>query len=413
MESLQLLQNKKEIYLFSIILLLIFSFNTIYEYMKYKDFTKEEVYTSEFEILNIYDKDDFYILKLQNSDITLFTSIEKLEKLEKLQKINIAVLTVNISFLDFLKGFYTKSIYYDGIKRVENLKSKLFDNINSQHKDIKLQELFNALFLAIPISKENRVVYTNFGISHLIAISGFHLGILSFVCYFILYYPYRFLHKKFFIFRNKRADVMFLTICILFFYLILTNLVPSLLRAFVMFVIAFYFSRSNIKIISFQTLLITFLTIISFFPEFLFSISFWFSIIGVFYIFLYLQYFKNLPKLFSFIFFNFWIFLVFNPIVHYIFYNTTYEQLISPFVTLLFTIFYPIELLLHFFGIGNLLDSFILKFINYEMVVFDKITPGYFFIIYVVVSLSSIFYKYSFYLLNLLLIGFNIYLFAL
>lgn len=411
MDSLQVISSKKDIFLIILFLSLVFLFNIIHEYMKYKDFTSQEVYYSNFKIQNIYDKEDFYVLKLQEKNLVLYTSIEKDTLIKKLSNINIAILTTNISFYEFLKGFYTKSLYHDEIFSDDTLKEKLLLKINEQHNNKKLQELFSALFLAIPISKEYREVYTNFSISHLIAISGFHLAILSFIVYWLISFPYSYFHKRYFIFRNKRADVMVLTIIILFLYLLLSNLVPSLLRSFIMFVLAFLFLRSNLKILSFQTLVLTFLIIISLFPQFLFSISFWFSIIGVFYIFLYLQYFKELSKIFSFLLFNIWIFLVFNPIVHFFFFNTSYEQLLSPLITLGFTIFYPFELISHILGYGNFLDSYILDFLEYKILVFDVETPLWFLISYIFLSIGSIFYNRAFIVLNVLMVLFNIYLY--
>ncbi len=165
---------------------------------------------------------------------------------------------------------------------------------------------------------------------------------------------------------------------VLVFYLVLTDIVPSLLRAFIMFSLGILYLRRNIEVLSFQTLLITLLLIITLYPKYLFSISLWFSVIGVFYIFLYIQYFKELPKVFSFLFFNFWIFAVFNPIVHYFFYNTSYEQLLSPFITLFFTLFYPIELFLHLIGFADIFDKYIIWFLEYRMFVFEIQTPLWF-----------------------------------
>ncbi|AXH12189.1 ComEC/Rec2 family competence protein [Halarcobacter bivalviorum] len=411
MDSLQLISSKKEFIYFIISLFLIFIFNIFYEYFKYKDFIKEEVYLDRYEIINIYKKDDFNILKLQNQKLTLFTSVDKSKKLQKLDYINIAVVSKGISFYEFLKGFYTKSLFIEKIEKTDSFKKSIFTYINNSHKDEKIQELFNALFLAIPILKENRQIYTDFGISHLIAISGFHLGILSSILFTLIYYPYSFFHQRYFPYRNKKADVLLLTIFILLYYLILTNLVASLFRAFIMFVLAFAYLRANIKVFSFQTLLITLLLIIAFFPKYLFSISLWFSIIGVFYIFLYIQYFKTLPKVFSIFLFNFWIFFVFNPIVHFFFPNTSYEQLLSPFLTIFFTIFYPFELILHLFNFATLLDKYIAMFLEYKMSVYSFETSLSFFTLYILISLISIFNKRAFILLNFLLIIFNVTMF--
>ncbi|RXJ88381.1 competence protein [Arcobacter sp. CECT 8983] len=411
MDSLQLISTKKQLISFLLILLTIFSFNIFYEYFKYKDFTKEEVYLDTYEVLNIYEKEDFLVLKLQNEKLEFFTSIDKENSIKKLDLITIAVLSKGVSFYEFLKGFYTKSIFYENIERIDTLKKELFNHINSLHKEEKIQELFNALFLAIPISKENRQIYTDFGISHLIAISGFHLSIISFIIFILFYYPYSFFHERYFPYRNKKADVVLISIVILLYYLHLTNLVPSLLRSFIMFSLAFLYLRSNIKVFSFQSLAITLLIILSLFPKYLFSISLWFSIIGVFYIFLYIHYFKTLPKLFSIIFFNFWIFFVFNPIVHFFFPNTSYEQLLSPFFTLLFTFFYPLEIIVHLLGFADVLDKYILMFLNYKVSIYETDTSLYFFIIYVAISFFSIFSKKFFILLNILLIIFNVTMF--
>ncbi|XPV70223.1 MAG: ComEC/Rec2 family competence protein [Halarcobacter sp.] len=411
MESISFISSKKELISFSILLSIIFTFNVIYQYNNYKKLKSEEIYSSKFLIENIYDKRSFNVLKLKNNDFTFYTSVEKNKKISKLQNINIGFLTLNIRFLDYLKGFYAKSIFIDTITTKNTLKTKIYKNINKSHKDATIKEFFNALFLAIPVSKNLREIFSNYAISHLIAISGFHLGLISFIVYILLYLPYSYFHSKFFPYRNRKFDIVLLTCIFLFSYLIFLDLIPSLFRAFVMSILAIYFLRSNIKLISYGNLLLTFVLIISFFPAYLFSLSFWFSIIAVFYIFLYVQYFKNIPKIISILFFNFWIFLAFNPIVHYFFYNTAYEQLLSPILTLVFVLFYPLELFLHLISYGDLLDKIILEFFSYNISSFEYITPFYFFILYISVSLLSIVDKRAFLLLNILFVLFNIHLY--
>ncbi len=410
MNSLQLLSSKKEFFLFFVFLVSIFLFNLGYEYSKYKDLTYEEVFSSNFQIVNIYEKDKVYVLKVKNSDFSFFTSVDKNQSFKKLEQVHLAILTTKIDFISYLKGFYAKTFYYEKLQTQNSFKKHISTLISKQHTNVKVQELFNALFLAIPLSKENREIYTNFGISHLIAISGFHLGIIVAIVYALFYFPYSYFHQRYFPYRNRRFDIFLFTFIILAFYLILTDLVPSLLRAFIMFLLGVFYLRRNIKVLSFQTLLITLLLILALFPKYIFSISLWFSIIGVFYIFLYIQYFKTLPKWFSFLFFNFWIFLVFNPIVHFYFYNSSYEQLLSVFLTLGFTLFYPIELFLHIVGFSNIFDSYILLFLDYKMTIFEIKTPFWFFILYLLTSLMAIFKKAAFIFLNILLVIFNFYL---
>ena len=394
-----------------LVLIIILLINLSIEYSKYQELIDDEVYETKAKVLNIYPKKDYNILRLSASNFDFFTNIDKSESVEKLDILNILILSKNISFLDYLKGFYAKSIIFKKIEKQSSFKDEIIKKIDSNHEDNITKELFQALFLAIPISKELRDICTNYGISHLIALSGFHLGVLSFVIYWIFYFPYTYLHKKYFLYRNKKYDLLLVSISFLFFYLILTNVVPSLLRAFVMFVFAIFLLRYNIKLFSYTTLFIVFLIVISLFPKYFFSLGFWFSIIAVFYIFLFLQYFSKLNKYLQIVLFNLWMFLIFNPIVHFYFPQTSYEQFLSPLITILFTFFYPFEIFAHIFDFAIYFDGFIKKFLYWDMYVYNVETPFYFFIVYLMFSLASIFYKKAFWVLNILMIIFNLYLY--
>ena len=394
-----------------LVLIIILLINISIEYSKYQELIDDEVYETKVKVLNIYPKKDYNILRLSASNFDFFTNIDKSESVEKLDILNILILSKNISFLDYLKGFYAKSIIFKKIEKQSGFKDEIIKKIDSNHEDNITKELFQALFLAIPISKELRDICTNYGISHLIALSGFHLGVLSFVIYWIFYFPYTYLHKKYFLYRNKKYDLLLVSISFLFFYLILTNVVPSLLRAFVMFVFAIFLLRYNIKLFSYTTLFIVFLIVISLFPKYFFSLGFWFSIIAVFYIFLFLQYFSKLNKYLQIVLFNLWMFLIFNPIVHFYFPQTSYEQFLSPLITILFTFFYPFEIFAHIFDFAIYFVGFIKKFLYWDMYVYNVETPFYFFIVYLMFSLASIFYKKAFWVLNILMIIFNLYLY--
>ena len=394
-----------------LVLIIILLINISIEYSKYQELIDDEVYETKVKVLNIYPKKDYNILRLSSLNFDFFTNIDKSESVEKLDILNILILSKNISFLDYLKGFYAKSIIFKKIEKQSGFKDEIIKKIDSNHEDNITKELFQALFLAIPISKELRDICTNYGISHLIALSGFHLGVLSFVIYWIFYFPYTYLHKKYFLYRNKKYDLLLVSISFLFFYLILTNVVPSLLRAFVMFVFAIFLLRYNIKLFSYTTLFIVFLIVISLFPKYFFSLGFWFSIIAVFYIFLFLQYFSKLNKYLQIVLFNLWMFLIFNPIVHFYFPQTSYEQFLSPLITILFTFFYPFEIFAHIFDFAIYFDGFIKKFLYWDMYVYNVETPFYFFIVYLMFSLASIFYKKAFWVLNILMIIFNLYLY--
>jgi len=412
MESLPLFIDKKEKSYFFLFLSFIFIFNIYLYFTDYQKFIKDEVYQTDATILNIYTKPKHTVLKLKtiNSAISFsfFTSLYTKDNYNKLQNINLFIVTKDITFFQYLKGFYGKSFAVIVLESKITTKTNIYKYINSQHKSQDIASLYSALFLATNINQNIRELCSSFGISHLVAISGFHLGVISFVLYFFIHIIYNKIHQTFFPYRNKRFDILIIVSIILFSYLLFVDLVPSLLRAFVMFIFGLFLLRNNIKILSFETLLIIVLFIIALFPKLLFSLSLWFSIAGVFYIFLFLHYFKNINKYIQFLLFNFWIYGAFNPIVHFFFKTTTLEQLYSPILTLLFTIFYPLVAFLHIIGIGGLFDTIILNIMQLNITTYLEPTPLWFFIFYLVVSFYSIINKKGFIFLNILFLLFNL-----
>jgi len=411
LESLTLFKNNKERKLFFFIFLSIFLVNLYLEFSYYKQITKNEIYYTKGIILNIYDKNNYQTLKIKTEDFTFFTSYMKNKKIKLYQNIDLYIITKDISFFSYLKGFYAKSFSININPIKINIKQKIHNYINSQHTTNNLSSLYNALYLASPLTNEVRVLASNLGISHLIAISGFHLGVISLVLYFIIHLVYNKIHKKRFPYRNKRFDIMLFISFLLFTYLIFIDIPPSLLRAFIMFIFALFLLRNNIKIISFETLLIISTFIIALYPKLLFSLSLWFSISGVFYIFLFIKYFSHLNKFLQFILFNFWLYLSINPITHYFFATTALEQLYSPILTILFTVFYPLTAFLHLLNIGGVFDLYLDTFINIDIYSIEVFTPSWFFILYILISLFAIIRKESFIILNLLMIIYNIWLF--
>jgi competence protein ComEC len=411
-DSLPLFRKSKERYIFISLCFFLFSINLLLLYKDYLHFTKNEVFKTEAVVSNIYEKNNFSVLKLKTPDLSFFTSVDKDHQLHKLNSIQIYLLTTNISFFQYIKGFYAKSFNIRKIPQKDKTTKELLNKqIKTQHSDIQISSLYSALYLAIPIDNGLRDLFSAFGISHLIAISGFHLGIISLVLYFILNLVYAPLHQRLLPYRNKKYDIMITVSFILFGYLLLTGMVPSLLRAFAMFVFALFLLRSNIKILSFETLFIIILGLTALFPKLLFSLSFWFSVSGVFYIYLFLHYFKGLNKYLQLLLFNFWIYLAMNPIVHYFFPVTSVQQLLSPILTILFSVFYPVTLFLHFTGFGDLFDEILLFAVNIKIDSFDISTPVSIFTGYIALSLFSVFNRYAFYLLNIFIVLFSLYLY--
>ena len=408
---IQNLQISKNSLFFTLFLLFVFMINILFNYLSYKELKKEYIFETKAEVLNIYPKEKFDVIKLKGDGFEFFASFSKDENIKKLDFLNVVFDTRNITFYTYLKGFFTKILYFERGEKNNSVKEKIIKNIEENHDDFMIRELFNALFLAIPVSSQLRDIIAAYGIAHVVALSGFHIVVLSFVIYWILYFPYSFLQNRYFPYRNRRFDILLITMAILFYYLLLTDIVPSLLRAFVLFSLGLYLLRSNIKVISYLTLFYTFLIVIALFPQYIFNIGFWFSIFAVFYIYLFIQYFKNGNKILLYIFFNIWMFLIFNPIVHFFFAQTAIEQFYSIPITIFFTIFYPLEIVAHIFNISSHFDDYLKIFLENKIYVYEVFTPLYFFILYILFSFFSIWSKKSFFILNILMIGFNFYLY--
>ncbi|MGE4455716.1 MAG: ComEC/Rec2 family competence protein [Arcobacteraceae bacterium] len=381
-------------------------------YQNYLEFKKEIFYETTADVVNIYKKENNCLLRLKTKDFTVFTSTNN-TIIKQNDIVRISLITSNISFFDYLKGFLTKNFR---IEKLNNQKSTiqvvLSEYIVSQHQNSTMSMLYTALFLAIPPSKELINFFNDYGMSHLIAISGYHLGVLSAIFYFILNAAYSKIHQTYLPYRNKRVDISMVVIAILFLYLILIDLVASFLRSFIMFVFGFLLLRSNIKILSFENLLITVLFILAFFQEYLFSVSLWFSVAGVFYIFLFIQYYKDMNKYLLFFFFNFWIFMAVNPITQYFFGAVSLYQLASPFLGLIFTIFYPLSLLLHLIGYGCVFDEYILMWFNIDVYSIELFASVYFVIPYILLSVYAIWSSVAFRIVEISFVIFNLWLFV-
>jgi len=397
--SLELFESKKEIAIFSFLMVIIFSFNLYQKYSQFLEIKTSKFYKTDAKILKQYQKISktgriYHVLKIKSDDGYSFftTNYGDLRDING-REISIGIITDKIDFKSFLSGFYAPS--YD--IRLHEYRESFRDNINScitnQHENPKMKELFSALFLAEPISKDLRADVSYLGISHLIAISGFHLGVLFGILFFLFRYIYVYFQNLYFPYRNIKFDLTILILVLLFAYMALIGFVPSVVRAFVMMAFGFFLFHRSFRIISFEVLFVTILFILAILPNFLFSIGFWFSISGVFYIYLFLKHFSHLKNWQIFLLLNFWVYIAMIPVVHYIFTIFSLHQLFSPFLTMAFSIFYPLEMFLHFVGFGDLLDGVILKLFSIKDEIYELKAPLWFLLIYLFVSIVCIFQK--------------------
>ncbi len=398
MEAAPLFINKKEMVFVAAVLCLSFLISLGWQFYNYKTLVSKPLHVEVTKVLNHYQKHKtngraYDVFKLKSKEGYVFYTVSwKKKNIPIGSMVLVKIKTDKISFLKYLKNFFAVNIF---IKKIDNNSKnkigKLETYIKSQHQYSDLKELFSALFFATHISKETRFKIQKLGISHLVAISGFHLGLISAIFYLVLSPIYRFFQDRFFPYRNSKADLAFIVFSFLFYYMYIIDFSPSFLRSFVLSLFGFFLFSKNIKIISFATLLLSVCFILILFPRLIFSISFWFSVSGVFYIFLFLKHFANLNKIWIFILLNFWVFAMMMPIVHYVFKIFTPLQLYSPFLSMLFVAFYPIELFLHIANHGGFFDVWLEKLLNLPTTFYTVTTPVWFLILYLFFSLIGIF----------------------
>ncbi len=207
--------------------------------------------------------------------------------------------------------------------------------------------------------------YRNNGISHLFAISGTHITILTSVLFFIF--------DKFF----KNKDISFLIICLfLGFYVFLTGYSLSVVRASLLFIIINFNKVFEIKIKSIYILLILFCLFLIFNPFYIFNIGFLLSFVISFFLLLSKSSFLNVK---GYLGRSFYVSLISFFASYPIIINSYFEiNFISPILNLFFgpliclfiyplcllcLVFKPLDILLYkFISIFNFLSLEVSKY---------------------------------------------------
>jgi competence protein ComEC len=418
LEKPELFESRKE-FVWTVSVLVIFILIRLsFDYYAYQEFISKPFYFTQAKVLNSYQKTkngkSYSVLKLRSTNGLTFytTSYKKDTFLHKDLRLQIFP-SAQISFSGYMSTFYVKS----RIKNVEALphtfKDTLLEKVAAQHKNAELGSFYNGIFFATPIDKVLREKIALLGVSHLVALSGFHLGILWGLIYGLLLLIYKPLQQRYFPYRFALIDIGFVTMVLLGVYLWFVDFPPSLLRSYAMLLVGWVVILMGVKLLSFTFLTTIMLTLIALFPSLLFSLSFWLSISGVFYIFLLLQYSKAYNKwMITLVFIPVGIFMFMLPVVHSIFGITSDYQLLSPLLSLLFIPFYPLVMLLHLLGIGYLFDPLLLRLFELPKEGIEKFLPLWVSGVYMLLSLASIWNKKLFLLTLALAFGYSIYLFA-
>ncbi len=199
----KLLNSTRELLILLSIFTLLILTSILNLYGEYGEFIEKEFYFTNGKILNIYSRDGYRVLKLYSEDLDLkFTTATYREDLNLdigySIRLKLYPEDANITFREYLGGFYIKSKLLSLEDRGSAIRSILLNAISKQHSDSYMREFYQAIFLAQPISKDFRDAVSRLGISHLIAMSGFHLGIVSATLFYILNMVYSPLQQRLF-----------------------------------------------------------------------------------------------------------------------------------------------------------------------------------------------------------------------
>lgn len=415
-ERISLFNTKRDLFLFLLGSCFILFFSLLIEYQNYQKFTRFDSQIVEATVLKQYEKTStsstkrpktYQVLKMKSHEgLTFYTSAKKSLEDIKNKKVRLELYAGKISFYEFMTTFYA----YSRVKHIYQTptsKQELNSYIASFHPNSEIANIYQALYTATPLSKELQSTFSNLGVSHLLAISGFHLGVLSALLFFLIKPIYSFAQNRYFPYRNSKLDIFLIVSFVLLSYLLFLDSPPSLLRAFGMLIVGFVLYDRGIKIISMQTLFLTVLLLLVIFPRLVFALGFWLSVSGVFYIFLFLIHFKEMNKICQFILIPFWVYILMLPFSLAIFGNFSIYHPLSILLTTLFTLFYPLSIFLHVAGFGDLFDGVLQSLIRMGQNGMHVELSFLFLYLHVAFSLFSI-YKKSF---VYLLLHFNLSLF--
>ena len=420
MQTPPLFLTKRSFIYALLVLFVLFCIRLAFIYFEYKEFIAKPFYFTEAKVLSsklkVKGGERYSVIKAKSVEgLSFFTVFfdEEVPERDMLLRVQLFP-NEDIGFFDYLGTFFVNS-KIKHIRATATSKSRLVQKIKAAHEDEQIAEFYNAIFFAVPLSQETRNIVTKLGSAHLVALSGFHLGILWSAIFALSFLFYRPLQARYFPFRNALLDVGAFAVIVLAFYLWYVDFPPSLVRAFAMVFLGWLFLLLGLEILSFEFLAFIVMLLLVLVPSFLVSLSFWFSVAGVFYIFLILKWFKKSSKyMIAVIYIPFGVFLLMLPIAHTFFSVTNIYQLSSPLLSLIFIPFYPLAILLHIISFGDVFDPLLSLLFGLpdimptkEVLLSPWIIWGY-----IILSFFAILYRYVFYVLLACALLLSLYIFA-
>jgi len=417
LEKPKLFLTLKEFWLTMLVLFLLLLTRLFFLHQEYKEFKSKPFFYTDVQVLQAYEKRGEHgyhtILKVYAPllDLNFFTRTKMPVKgLSSHVRLKIFP-HKKMHFVDYLGTSFMFSNVNQVYEEKQSLKSDFLTFVEAQHENKTVSSFYKAIYFATSLEKSLRTQVSALGVSHLIALSGFHLAILSALLFFLLRPIYRIFQERYFPYRFDLHDVGLLVLIILAGYVWFVDAPPSLLRSFAMMAVGWVLLVLGMELLSFSFLVMIILLLLLIFPKMLLSLAFWFSVAGVFYIFLLLKHFSSLNKYLMTLFISFGIFVLMLPIVHMVFPVLSTLQLGSPFLSLGFSFFYPLSMLLHLIGLGDLFDPLLLKLFMLKSDESLFLLNHWYGMGYVGLSFLAIYSKKMFYLLFFMALAFTIWLF--
>ena len=272
---------------------------------------------------------------------------------------------------NYRKYLYNHYVYYlvkiDNIKvisKTRSVKYKVKNYIVKRSEKFKHSDYFKAFLIGDKSEMDDYSIFQKNGVSHLFAISGMHLSLLSGIILFL--------------FKKSRFKEILACIFLILFSMI-TNYSASIYRSLLLFIYIVLNKKLDLRISTVNVLLLVVCTLLIFNPLIIYDMGFLYSVSVSLGLILFNKYMKK--NYFVNMFLTSFIAFLFSlPITLYYNYEINLMQIINNvvIVPLVSIIIYPLTILTFIFSflepILNVLIS-ILKFISTHLIMINIIVP--------------------------------------
>lgn len=291
---------------------------------------------------------NYYIKKNENYSNLKIGSIIKVEgKLDYPKK------NTNFNLFNYKNYLLSEKIYFvltankiTYIKDTDNIFFKAKNLLINYINNFKTKDYLYTFILGNTslLEQDTKESFQNNGISHLFAVSGMHITLISTLLMYLL--------KKI----TKNHDISYIiTIFILLFYTFITNFSSSILRAFLLFLLIYINKKFKFNLKTIEIIMLILLILLMYNPFYIYSIGFKFTFIISIILILFSKKINNFKNYFSKLLMTSLIsFFISLPIVI----NNFFEiNLINPLLNLIFVPF--ISIIIFPFSLISLIFPFL------------------------------------------------------